>query len=140
MISRLIQLIRPRAGWLFIAWFVSIVVLSVLPSVGKTTSVDIGKIEIRLDYLYHIIIYLTGTFLAILWSVGPLRPPYTSLFWRRIALAVAFMILLAVAQEFIQKLIPSRAFNINDIISNLIGVILGEILTIILLLRSVRKG
>jgi VanZ family protein len=139
MISRLIQLIKPRAGWLFIAWFVSIVVLSVLP-IGKTTSVDIGKIEIRLDYLYHIIIYLTGTFLAILWSVGPLKPPYTSLFWRRIALAVAFMILLAVAQEFIQKLIPSRAFNINDIISNIIGVILGEILTIILLLRSVRKG
>jgi VanZ family protein len=135
MISRLIQLIKPRAGWLFIAWFVSIVVLSVLP-IGKTTSVDIGKIEIRLDYLYHIIIYLTGTFLAILWSVGPLRPPYTSLFWRRIALAVALMILLAVAQEFIQKLIPSRAFNINDIISNIIGVILGEIITIILLLRS----
>jgi VanZ family protein len=137
MTGRLIDFIKPRAGWLFIAWFVGILVLSVLP-IGKAKSFDIGILEIRADYLYHIIIYLTGTFLAILWSVRPLKPPYPSLFWRRIAIAGTFMLLMAVALEFIQKLIPSRAFNINDIISNLIGVILGTIFTIITLL-SFRK-
>jgi VanZ family protein len=135
MINRLVRLVQPFAGWLFITWFVAIIILSFLPSVGKTTSVDIGKIEIRLDYLYHIIIYLSGTILAILYAVPSPKFPAKSSFLRTM-LAVSFMILLALLLEYIQKLIPSRTFNINDIISNLMGVLLGTVLTIILLLRK----
>lgn len=127
MTNRLIRLIQPFAGWLFITWFVAIIILSFLPSVGKTTSVDIGKIEIRLDYLYHIIIYLSGTFLAILYAVPSPKFPAKSPFLRTL-LAVTFMILLALLLEYLQKLIPSRTFNINDIISNLMGVLLGSLI------------
>ena len=132
MINRLVRLIQPLAGWLFIIWFVAIIILSLLPSVGKTTSIDIGTIKIRLDYLYHIIIYLSGTFLAILYAVPSPKFPAKSRFVR-ILIAITFMILLALLLEYIQKLIPSRTFNINDIISNLMGVLLGTVLTIILL-------
>jgi VanZ family protein len=132
----ILSLVRRWSGWLLLCWLIFVLLLTVVPTPKSINSLDVGTIEIRLDYLYHIIMYLAGTFLAILWSVGLLKPPYTSLFWRRTALAAALMILLAVGQEFLQKLIPYRAFNINDIISNISGVILGEVLTIIIILRS----
>jgi hypothetical protein len=146
MINKIINALRPRAGWLFIAWLLSIVVLSVLPVSSKNRHIDVLIIEIRVDYLYHIIIHLIGTFLAMFWAAAPpkTRPgtpapvPPTSQFRMRTALAVAFMILLGLALEYLQKVVPSRTFNINDVISNLLGVALGAIFTLLILRRYLR--
>jgi hypothetical protein len=46
MIFRLIEYMKTRAGHLFIAWFVGILVLSVLP-IGKAKAFEIRILEIR---------------------------------------------------------------------------------------------
>ncbi len=42
---------------------------------------------------------------------------------------IAALLLFAAATEWIQYYLPYRAFNINDLISNCLGIILGLILT-----------
>jgi VanZ family protein len=45
--------------------------------------------------------------------------------------------LFAVADEFHQKLIPGRSFNINDILSNLSGIVVSAVITIVIF-RNIR--
>ena len=132
MITRLIQILKPHSGKLLTLWFVSVVFLSVVPSPGSINSLDIGKVEIRLDYLYHIIIYAAGSFLALLYYHHLITPiPATTVRgYVIISLIFLSMVGFSVLQEYLQKLIPYRAFNINDIISNLTGVIVGSGITL----------
>jgi len=131
MITGLIQKLKPWSGRLLALWFVSVVILSVIPSPRSVQSLDIGKLEIRLDYLYHIIIYATGSFLALLYS-STLTLSFTTLrhYVFTSLIAILLIAVLAVGQEYIQKLIPYRSFNINDILSNLIGVVIGSGITL----------
>jgi VanZ family protein len=40
--------------------------------------------------------------------------------------------LFAVADEFHQKLIPGRSFSLNDILSNLSGIVISAVITIVI--------
>ncbi len=132
MITRLIQILQPHSGKLLTLWFVSVVFLSVVPTPGSINSIDIGKIEIRLDYLYHIIIYATGPFLALIYYCQVKTPVSTTSLRHYVVISIIIVSLscFSVLQEFIQKLIPYRTFNINDIISNLMGVFAGSAITL----------
>ncbi len=125
MLSKLTKLITPNAGWLLAAWIITLAVLALIPLSEAITKAGTGLKTVRLDYLYHAIAFFTGTILAILRFATYKREDdkYTLAPAIRIITVVASLILFAILHEYLQKLIPYRAFNINDIISNLAGVI-----------------
>jgi hypothetical protein len=141
---KLTDKIKPWSGWLLLAWFLVVIALALIPTPSVVdTKLDIGKIEIRLDYLYHMVVFAAGTLLAGFYSLRPRpvplthRSPAKSASARpfspvvRLILYIGLLLLFAILHEYIQKLIPWRSYNINDVISNLLGVVLGAIITLL---------
>lgn len=134
--QQLINKIKQWSGWLLLAWFIVVLALALIPLSSTVTILDIGKIEIRFDYLYHIITFAIATLLAVLYSQKPFPSPESPALHperrSRLVSFISLILLFSIAHEYLQKLIPYRSFNINDIISNLLGVILGIIIAILL--------
>jgi len=104
--------------YLLIAWVLIIITFSSIPNV-KTLSIHTTSKEIRLDYLIHFIEYGFLAFITFLAFAGKnFRVPL-----RKALMITGCLILFAVADEFHQKLIPGRSFNVNDIVSNISGII-----------------
>jgi VanZ family protein len=115
---RLIIFLRPFAKYLLIAWMLTIIIVSSIPSI-PTLKIHTAKAEIRLDYLIHFIEYGILAFLAFLSFAGSeFKPGY-----KKYILITIGLILFACLDEFHQKLIPGRTFNVNDILSNVAGII-----------------
>jgi len=76
----------------------------------------------RLDYIIHFAIFLSWMFLTRLsYPVNFRKDLNKALLW--IFAGIAF----ACINEGIQYFIPYRAFNINDLLGNIIGVLLGSL-------------
>ena len=91
---------------------------SVLPlnSVSSTLN-DNYTLHIRWDYLLHALVYMPLPVLLGLWlKKGS---------WIRIAL---FTLPVTVLLEVLQLAIPYRFFNINDLVANCVGAIIGFLL------------
>jgi VanZ family protein len=127
--SLMLQLIinlRPPARYFLILGILLISTISSLPSL-PTPKIDTGKIEIRLDYVFHLLEYGALAFFAFLTFTG--KDFYLS---SRYYLVITFCLLLfCVLDEFHQKLIPGRSFNPKDIMSNISGVLAGLVFCII---------
>jgi VanZ family protein len=125
MLNKLTLFITRNAGWLLAAWIITLTILALIPISEAFTKTDIGSIDIRLDYLYHAIAFFAGTVLAILRFATDKKEEesFTLAPAKRVITVIAILILFAILHEYLQKFIPYRAFNINDIISNLAGVI-----------------
>jgi VanZ family protein len=122
---KLIVIIRPISRYLLIAWVIIIITLSSIPNI-KTISIHTTSKEIRLDYLIHFIEYGFLAFITHLAFAGNnFRIPV-----RKALLITGCLILFAVADEFHQKLIPGRSFNVNDIYSNITGIIVVAVVTV----------
>jgi VanZ family protein len=129
----LINYIRPWARYLLIIWILAIVTVSSSPGI-PTLKIHTQKAEIRIDYLLHIIEYGSLVFLALLTFSGK----DFSVSVRRAATIVAAILLFAFADEFHQKLVPGRSYNIYDFVSNAAGTLAGWLVSIILF-RLVKK-
>jgi VanZ family protein len=110
----------------FLIYLAVLVLLSVLPinSASGSSINHIFIVSIRLDYLLHCIIYIP--LVAFLWMEKESEfyvKPWKTILW------ITALLMFAVATEWIQYFLPYRAFNINDLISNCLGIILGLILT-----------
>ena len=116
--KRLIITLKPYARYLLFFWAVSIAVVSSLPSL-PTPKIDTGKIAIRLDYLIHFCEYGVLSFMAFLSFEGN----EFKMSYRKFILITLGLISFAILDEFHQKLIPGRAFNVKDILSNILGII-----------------
>lgn len=104
-------------SYIFWGYILSLVILAVLPLNGQN-SVTLNNtfvIHIRLDHLLHGVIFLPW----ILIGRTCKNLSFASL--------LAFGILLATLTEGIQYFLPYRSFNINDMVSNMLGVIIGLI-------------
>ena len=111
---------------LFIAYTILLLLLAVLPinSTGSTIN-NTYIVSIRLDYFLHFSVFLL--WIILLWKmVGiSLRGNFhQSLYYIILGLLFAF------ANEAVQYLLPYRAFNINDLVANGLGVVSGAILFI----------
>jgi glycopeptide antibiotics resistance protein len=98
----------------YLFWFyvLVIVLLVTLPinSVGELN--DITIIQLRGDYFFHALLFIPWVFFMV-----SMRKPF--MLWFILGL------LLAISSELIQYYLPYRAFNINDLVANSIGIILG---------------
>jgi VanZ family protein len=97
-----------------------------LPINGKDQvfghSNDTYIINIRLDYISHFVLFIPWVILAYL-SFGK-----ESAFLNFDAYIFISLLIFAVLSEYIQYYLPYRTFNINDLLANVFGVLLGIIL------------
>jgi VanZ family protein len=124
---QLIKWLKPVAGYAFIFLIIAIITVSSIPSI-PTLKIKTAHSSIRLDYLIHFCEYGTLTFLALLWKA---EKDY-AVNLRKFLIITALLMLFATADEFHQKLIPGRSFNIKDILSNLSGVVGGFLFCLLL--------
>ena len=75
-------------------------------------------IKIRLDYLLHSILYIPWVFLYIK-AFHPVK-------WHEILLMIAAGLVMAFLTEGVQYFLTYRSYNINDLLSNFLGVLLGS--------------
>ena len=117
-LRRIIGRVKPYSNYLFAAWAVIIITVSSVPSL-RTLRVRAGEFSLRLDYIIHATIY------AILGFLGYLSFTDRNLFlrWRKLFLISFALLLFAFVDEFHQKYIPGRTFNLVDLISNITGII-----------------
>lgn len=107
--------ISKYARWSLLFYLTVLVTLSVIPlgSVSEELT-DVTVIRIRGDYLLHMLVYL------------PIISLMLISFPKKKMLMVVLALVLGVGLEYFQMLLPYRAFNINDSVANVGGVVLGS--------------
>jgi glycopeptide antibiotics resistance protein len=112
--------------WIYLA---AMLLLVVLPINGEKSSLNNNySFGIRWDYLIHSIVYIP---LPILLSLNKKIN-----FWIGILIAL----ILASGFELLQMALSYRAFNINDLMANLIGVGLGILAMFIFQFMNLNPG
>jgi VanZ family protein len=130
---KLIIYLRPYARYLLIAWLLTIIVLSSIPNI-PTLKIHTAHKEFRLDYLIHFSEYGILTFITFLSFAGnEFRIKYKKIFLITICLT-----LFAYLDEFHQKIIPGRTYNIRDFLSNASGIMVAVIVTL-LIFNTIRR-
>ncbi len=111
--------IRTRFKYLY---FILVILVALAPIGGTSESLNnIHMLSFRLDYLLHALVFIP---LYPLWRWGwPHHNAWMVLFAG---------LLLAIVIEAVQIYIPYRAYNINDLLANAAGVLLGVILFFLL--------
>lgn len=115
---RLIKWCKPFARYLLAVWFIIIIIVSSAPSV-PLLKIHTAKADIRLDYLFHFGEYGILAFLAFL----SFTDREFTINYKKFILITLGLILFAVLDEFHQKFIPGRSYNIKDILSNISGIV-----------------
>jgi VanZ family protein len=87
--------------------------------------------ELRMDYLLHFVAYFAFGFLYVLWRSNRLFEIRSTELAILTATAISFSILI----EYIQLLIPTRTFNVADMVYNFLGVVCGVGFTYFYLVR-----
>ncbi|MBI9031806.1 VanZ family protein [bacterium] len=106
--------ISKYARWGLFLYLLALVTLSVMPLGGVSKELtDITVIRIRGDYLLHMLVYLPMISLMLL--------SFPKSKWGMVAIAIG----LGVGLEYFQMFLSYRAFNINDLVANLAGVVVG---------------
>lgn len=120
-------------GIFFSIWLVLIILLSVWPGASVTIQQDVS--EFHWDYLEHFLFYFILTFLYIFWR-----------FDHKLQISGIEIILFLIAGlifswlvEYIQVFIPGRAFTLNDMISNMAGILFGILINYYLIVRLFLK-
>lgn len=108
--------------YLLLVYLLFVVAVSFMPFGGTGASLNnVMVLSLRLDYLLHMLVFIP---LVPLW-----RMTFPNHNW---GVIIPLAILLSAAAEVSHFFIPYRAYNINDLISNVAGVILGIIPAIII--------
>ena len=130
---KLIIWIRPYSKYLLIVWVLVILLFSSLPSL-PAIKIHTAKSEIRLDYLIHMIEYGILGFLTFLTFSGEHYKPGS----RKYLIMTVSLVLFALLDEIHQKFIPGRAYNIKDLFSDTVGIVLA-LLFCVFIFRKLTK-
>lgn len=131
---RLITAFRPYSRYFFIAWMIIIITVSSIPRL-PTLKIETERGIIRLDYLIHFCEYGSLAFLALLTYADS----HFRISLKKYLTITAGLILFSLFDEFHQKLIPGRAFNVKDIYSNITGIIAALIFCVVVF-RNLEKN
>lgn len=115
---------RVRPSYLMLAYLAFLLVGTFVPfSQTNTFLTDNYTLSIRWDYIVHFLLYMPLPVLLYAWfSMKPGGRIWFRVLWISVVVPVAF--------EFVQKFLPYRNFNINDMLGNLVGVVLGVALIV----------
>jgi VanZ family protein len=104
-----------------IIYTVVIFLLAVIPINGANSILNNQYLlDIRLDYIVHFAIFIP--WMMLIWLFKGLSFTSTPL---KVFGWILAGIALGVSSEFIQYFLPYRAYNINDLLANVMGVVLG---------------
>ncbi len=123
---RLIIFLKPYSRYLLLAWLVIIMTVSSIPKL-PTLKIETSRGIIRLDYFIHFCEYASLAFLAYLAYSDKLY----HLSIRKYASLTVLVIFFSMVDEFHQKFIPGRYFNIKDLCSNISGIIAALIFCVL---------
>ena len=113
--------IHKLTSWSLLFYLIVLITVSVIPLGNVSKQImDVHVIKLRGDYFLHMLVYLPLITLIFL--------RFQKFKWRMLFFALG----IAVGLEYIQKLLPYRSFNINDLIANVAGVILGMVVMLII--------
>ncbi len=111
------DMLRQRySGYLIYLYIFTVAVLLVIPNKGSDITIDdIHVLDLlRLDYLLHVLLFIPFVPLSRMTWPG-------SRWWTVIGIGLLF----AACAEFLHLLLPYRGYNINDLFSNMAGVLAG---------------
>jgi VanZ family protein len=131
---RLIIWLKPFAIYLFAGFLITIITVSSIPSL-PTLKIHTAKSEIRIDYLIHFCEYGLLAFLAFL----SFADKNFNMGYRKFLLITLGLIAFALFDEFHQKIIPGRTFNVNDIKGNVLGIVAAFLFSIVLFREITRR-
>ena len=108
---------------LFLLYCIAIILIAILPINGEPSSLNnMYVVKIRLDYLFHSLVFLPFLPFAIFTITLPSKNQ------NRIICTLSIIIIgivFALFTEVIQHFLNYRTFNINDLLANTAGVLLG---------------
>lgn len=122
--SNLIKWFIPLSRYFLVFWILFIIVFSSIPSI-KTPKIDTGNLEIRLDYIIHLIEYGTLAFLSVL----SFTSSSLTIGRKRFIQILICLLCFATLDEFHQLLIPGRTFNPVDLVFNVVGILGGLLIS-----------
>ena len=104
---------------LFGIYLISLVVIAVMPINGanNTTLTNVFVVRIRLDHLLHATLFTPWAFLYLI-TFHPVK-------WKGKLILLLSGLLMASITEGVQYFLSHRSYNINDLLSNWIGIVLG---------------
>lgn len=111
---------------LLVVYLVALLVLAVAPFGGLSTSLTkVTVLTLRLDYLLHALAFMP---LVPLWTLVWKDHPW----W----LIIILSLLIAAAVEGSHYYIPYRAYNVNDLVGNVAGALLGAAIAAVFSLKT----
>lgn len=120
---QLISFNKTTINWFFSIYTIGIILLCTLPiNSSKSGLNDIYIVSVRLDYITHLFLFIPWMFLwRKLTNLNFKKEMFKS------TLLIISSLLFAFGSELIQYYLPFRAYNINDLIANGVGVGIGAI-------------
>jgi VanZ family protein len=112
---------------IFYLYLIAILILAILPFGTPVIHLNNFNVHFRLDYIIHLVMYFPWIFL----SVSGLKI--------RLVYAMLFGLIIGAGTETIQYFLSYRTFNINDLIANIIGIVLGLVLILPSVSRRLHK-
>lgn len=105
-------MLSEKGFWIYFTAIILLIVLPINKPGSKLYLNDIMIVKIRGDYMAHALVFVPWAFF-----MKTMRQPL----WRWLLLGLLF----STGTEMLQYLLPYRRFNINDLISNSLGILLG---------------
>jgi glycopeptide antibiotics resistance protein len=109
-------------NWLLIGYCFMILVLSVVTINGSGSLIKIKLLGLRSDYLLHLLLFIPWMMLA-RWR----WPDRNGLGFNQFAIVAG--LLLATISEGVQYFLPYRTFNVYDLLSNCVGLMIGGLIS-----------
>ncbi len=109
--------------YIFVTYMTVMLLLHIMPFGSEVAALNkIKVIDIRLDYLLHAIVFIPWA-IIVWWAYGVSfrQNPGKTIFW------AACGAIFAAGVEYIQLYLNYRTFNINDVLGNVAGVVLGGV-------------
>lgn len=121
---------KPYSIYLLVLYIIAVITVSSIPSL-PTLKIHTNKAEIRLDYLIHICEYgILGLLTFLAFSGKDMQ-----LNLRKFLMITTGLVIFAVLDELHQKLIPGRSYNIFDMLSNITGILISLVLSLLIFLK-----
>ena len=118
--------------WLTSVYIIILFVVAVVPlNSGSIVLNNNYTMHIRWDYLLHVIVYLP---IPLLMGFSQKK---RELLWIRV---IVISLLITALFEAVQLVVPYRAFNINDMLANALGVLIGLLPAILVWRRFSGSG
>ena len=116
------RLFSQRNFWIYFIAIILPITLPINTPGSKFYLNNITVVKIRGDYFFHALTFIPWAF----FMAAMKQRPWTWLF---------LGLLFSTGTELLQYLLPYRRFNINDLISNSLGILIGLLIFMLLLRR-----